>query len=105
MAPGTTSQIIASITQKQWTGRPFKDCGKLFLGTLIMTSIAFIIGVTPLLFAEGAGAEMRHALGTAVFAGMIGVTAFGIFLTPVFFLAIQWVVDRNASRRESLSES
>jgi len=47
----------------------------------------------PLVFAEGAGAEMRRTLGTAVFAGMIGVTLFGIFLTPVFFYVIQWIID------------
>jgi multidrug efflux pump len=55
-----------------------------------MTSFAFILGVVPLVFATGAGAEMRRALGTTVFSGMLGVTAFGIFLTPVFFL----IVDR-----------
>jgi multidrug efflux pump len=62
---------------------------RLRLRPIVMTSVAFIIGVVPLLLAEGAGAEMRRALGTAVFAGMIGVTAFGLFLTPVFFVAIQ----------------
>jgi multidrug efflux pump len=62
---------------------------KLRLRPIIMTSVAFIIGVVPLLLAEGAGAEMRRALGTAVFAGMLGVTAFGLFLTPVFFVVIQ----------------
>jgi len=54
-----------------------------------MTSFAFILGVVPLVLAEGAGAEMRQALGTAVFSGMIGVTLFGIFLTPVFFSVIE----------------
>jgi multidrug efflux pump len=53
-----------------------------------MTSFAFTLGVLPLVIAKGAGAEMRQALGTAVFAGMIGVTFFGIFLTPVFFSVI-----------------
>ena len=52
---------------------------------IIMTSLAFIFGVLPLVIATGAGAEMRQSLGTAVFSGMIGVTVFGIFLTPVFF--------------------
>ena len=56
-----------------------------------MTSVAFIIGVVPLLLSEGAGAEMRRTLGTAVFAGMLGVTAFGLFLTPVFFVLVQRV--------------
>ncbi len=74
---------------------------KVRLRPIIMTSVAFIIGVVPLVVAEGAGAEMRHALGTAVFAGMIGVTAFGIFLTPVFFVTVQrlkdWYSTWNAS--------
>ena len=60
-----------------------------------MTSLAFILGVVPLALAEGAGAEMRRTLGTAVFAGMLGVTLFGIFLTPVFFYSIQWFSDRS----------
>ena len=67
---------------------------RLRLRPIVMTSVAFILGVVPLLTAEGAGAEMRRLLGTAVFAGMIGVTAFGVFLTPVFFLAIQWATDK-----------
>jgi multidrug efflux pump len=62
---------------------------------ILMTSISFILGVLPLVLAHGAGAEMRFALGTAVFAGMIGVTVFGIFLTPVFFV----VVDRLTEGR------
>ena len=53
-----------------------------------MTSFAFILGVVPLVIAEGAGAEMRRTLGTAVFSGMLGVTFFGIFLTPVFYYVI-----------------
>ena len=55
----------------------------------ILTSFAFIFGVVPLVLGEGAGAEMRRTLGTAVFAGMLGVTLFGILLTPVFFYVIQ----------------
>ena len=54
-----------------------------------MTSFAFIFGVLPLLIATGAGAEMRQALGTVVFYGMIGVTFFGLFLTPVFYTVIR----------------
>ncbi len=53
-----------------------------------MTSFAFILGVLPMVIAQGAGAEMRWSLGTAVFSGMLGVTLFGIFLTPVFFYLI-----------------
>ena len=60
-----------------------------------MTSFAFILGVLPLLIAHGAGAEMRRTLGTAVFSGMLGVTLFGVFLTPVFF----YVIDGFAGRR------
>jgi multidrug efflux pump subunit AcrB len=66
---------------------------RLRLRPIIMTSFAFILGVVPLVVAEGAGAEMRRTLGTAVFSGMLGVTLFGIFLTPIFYFAIQWVGD------------
>lgn len=62
---------------------------KLRLRPIIMTSLAFILGVAPLMYGMGAGHEMRYALGVAVFAGMIGVTVFGIFLTPVFYYVIQ----------------
>ena len=68
---------------------------RLRLRPIVMTSLAFILGVVPLVLAEGAGAEMRRTLGTAVFAGMLGVTLFGIFLTPVFFYTIQWFGDRS----------
>jgi multidrug efflux pump subunit AcrB len=60
-----------------------------------MTSFAFILGVVPLVVATGAGAEMRRSLGLAVFSGMLGVTLFGIFLTPVFFYALQWLGRRR----------
>jgi hypothetical protein len=53
--------------------------------------------VVPLVLATGAGAEMRTALGIAVFSGMLGVTVFGIFLTPVFYVVLRWVVERNAA--------
>jgi Cu/Ag efflux pump CusA len=62
-----------------------------------MTSIAFIAGVTPLVTSTGAGAEMRHAMGVAVFAGMIGVTTFGLFLTPIFYAILRSLVTRQAS--------
>ncbi len=67
------------------------DACALRLRPIIMTSLAFILGVVPLLVGHGAGAEMRRTLGTTVFSGMIGVTAFGIFLTPVFFFVIDWL--------------
>jgi hydrophobe/amphiphile efflux-1 (HAE1) family protein len=62
---------------------------KVRLRPIVMTSFAFILGVVPLMFASGAGAEMRRTLGVAVFSGMLGVTIFGVFLTPVFFLVIE----------------
>jgi multidrug efflux pump len=62
---------------------------RLRLRPILMTSLAFIMGVLPLLLAHGAGAEMRQAIGIAVFAGMLGVTAFGLLLTPVFFTALE----------------
>jgi multidrug efflux pump len=69
------------------------ESSRLRLRPILMTSFAFIIGVVPLVIATGAGAEMRRSLGTAVFSGMIGVTVFGIFLTPVFFYVIQGLGD------------
>jgi len=60
-----------------------------------MTSFAFIFGVLPLVLSTGAGAEMRQALGTAVFFGMLGVTGFGLFLTPVFYVVIMWFKERR----------
>jgi multidrug efflux pump len=69
------------------------EASRLRIRPILMTSLAFILGVVPLVFAGGAGAEMRQSLGIAVFAGMLGVTAFGIFLTPVFFDLIQRFVD------------
>jgi multidrug efflux pump len=73
---------------------------KLRLRPILMTSFAFILGVVPLVLATGAGAEMRTALGIAVFSGMLGVTFFGIFLTPVFYVSIRWLVERKAPPRK-----
>ena len=61
------------------------------LRPILMTSFAFILGVIPLTIAEGAGAEMRQALGTAVFFGMLGVTIFGLLFTPVFYVVCRWL--------------
>ncbi len=72
------------------------DACRLRLRPIVMTSFAFILGVAPLVVSEGAGAEMRRALGTAVFGGMLGVTLFGVFLTPVFYYVIQWFGDLRA---------
>jgi multidrug efflux pump len=71
------------------------EASRLRLRPILMTSFAFIFGVVPLLLAKGAGAEMRRALGTAVFSGMLGVTLFGIFLTPIFYYVIRLVTDRK----------
>ena len=74
-------------------GRPLKEAtleaSQIRLRPIVMTSFAFILGVFPLLIAQGAGSEMRKALGVAVFSGMIGVTVFGVLLTPVFYYAIE----------------
>ncbi len=74
---------------------------QLRLRPIVMTSLAFILGVVPLMISEGAGAEMRRTLGTAVFGGMLGVTLFGIFLTPVFYYVIQWFSDSRLVRRNN----
>jgi Cu/Ag efflux pump CusA len=71
------------------------EAARLRLRPILMTSFAFIFGVIPLITATGAGAEMRQALGTVVFFGMIGVTFFGVFLTPVFYTAIRRLTDRR----------
>src|SRR5262249_4669380 len=65
------------------------------LRAILMTSLAFILGVLPLVIATGAGAEMRQALGTAVFFGMLGVTMFGLLFTPVFYVLVRWIGTRK----------
>ena len=74
-----------------------------------MTSVAFILGVLPLVLSHGAGAEMRRALGNAVFSGMLGVTLFGLFLTPVFYVVMRSLALRvqrqGASPKVQLKES
>ncbi len=86
--------IVEFAKQQQESGVPRRqatlEAVRLRLRPILMTSFAFILGVVPLVIARGAGAEMRRALGTAVFSGMLGVTLFGIFLTPVFFYVLQW---------------
>jgi multidrug efflux pump len=70
---------------------------RLRLRPILMTSFAFILGVVPLVLATGAGAEMRRTLGIAVFSGMLGVTAFGVFFTPVFYSVIRWFTERTTT--------
>ncbi len=74
---------------------------RLRLRPILMTSFAFILGVLPLVLATGAGAEMRQALGTAVFFGMIGVTIFGLLFTPVFYVILRAFVERREQRRST----
>ena len=71
------------------------------LRPILMTSFAFILGAVPLLIAQGAGAELRQALGTAVFFGMIGVTGFGLLFTPTFYVVCRALGDRLARRRHA----
>ena len=71
------------------------EAGRLRLRPILMTSFAFILGVLPLVFAAGPGAELRQALGTAVFGGMLGVTVFGLLFTPVFYVVVRWLTSRR----------
>jgi hydrophobe/amphiphile efflux-1 (HAE1) family protein len=71
------------------------EAARLRLRPILMTSLAFIFGVVPLVWATGAGAELRQTLGTAVFAGMIGVTAFGLIFTPAFYVMCRWLAGRG----------
>jgi multidrug efflux pump len=71
------------------------EASRLRLRPILMTSLAFAFGVLPMMLSKGAGAEMRQSIGTAVFFGMLGVTFFGLFLTPVFYLVIRRVVEGN----------
>ncbi len=72
------------------------EASRLRLRPILMTSLAFVMGVLPLVLSTGAGAEMRQAMGIAVFAGMIGVTAFGLFLTPVFYVLLRQLSGNRA---------
>ena len=75
------------------------EAARLRLRPILMTSLAFIFGVAPLVWAIGAGAELRQSLGTAVFYGMIGVTAFGLIFTPVFYVVSRWIALRRERGR------
>ncbi len=90
--------IVEVAKQRQEAGVPRLQAAlegaRLRLRPILMTSFAFILGVVPLVLASGAGAEMRRALGLAVFSGMLGVTFFGVFLTPVFFYLLRRHSDR-----------
>ena len=85
--------IVEFARDVQRTGKSAREAAleacRLRLRPILMTSFAFIMGVTPLILSGGAGSEMRQAIGVAVFSGMLGVTLFGLFLTPVFFVLLQ----------------
>jgi multidrug efflux pump subunit AcrB len=78
------------------------EAARTRLRPILMTSFAFIFGVVPLAIATGAGAEMRQSLGTAVFFGMLGVTAFGLIFTPVFYVVIRGLAQRRAKTAETV---
>ena len=75
------------------------EAARLRLRPILMTSLAFIFGVSPMVWAVGAGAELRQTLGTAVFSGMIGVTIFGLIFTPVFYVVSRYIADRLSRQR------
>ena len=79
------------------------EASRLRLRPILMTSMAFIMGVLPLVISTGAGAEMRHAMGVAVFAGMIGVTMFGIFLTPVFYVLLRAIAGNKPLKQHHVT--
>jgi len=74
------------------------NAARLRLRPILMTSLAFIMGVVPLVMSTGAGAEMRHAMGIAVFSGMLGVTGFGLILTPLFYVLVRKLSARAPAR-------
>jgi hydrophobe/amphiphile efflux-1 (HAE1) family protein len=81
------------------------EAAQLRLRPIVMTSLAFILGVVPLVWSIGAGAELRQALGTAVFAGMIGVTLFGLLFTPAFYIVCRWLAERFERREPAPAET
>lgn len=85
--------IVEFARELEHQGKPLLEAvvtaSRLRLRPILMTSFAFIMGVVPLVFSHGAGAEMRHAIGVSVFSGMLGVTFFGIFMTPVFYVLVR----------------
>jgi multidrug efflux pump len=99
--------IVEFALELEHRGRTIVDAAleacRLRLRPILMTSIAFIMGVVPLVLSHGAGAEMRHAMGVAVFAGMLGVTLFGLFLTPVFYVLLRTLARRRGARTSAVA--
>ena len=81
------------------------EASRIRLRPILMTSFAFIMGVVPLVLASGAGAEMRHVMGIAVFSGMLGVTLFGLVFTPLFYVVIRGIVARRSTRKEDAADT
>jgi multidrug efflux pump subunit AcrB len=79
------------------------EAARLRLRPILMTSLAFVFGVVPLVWSVGAGAELRQTLGTAVFAGMIGVTFFGLIFTPAFYVICRWIALRAGGRKRAVA--
>ncbi|BBK33095.1 multidrug efflux pump [Stella humosa] len=98
--------IVEFARELEFAGRTPREAAveasRLRLRPILMTSLAFIMGVVPLVTSTGAGAEMRQAMGVAVFAGMIGVTFFGLFLTPVFYVLLRGLTGNRPLRRHDL---
>jgi len=99
--------IVEFATQVEGTGRDRYEAAvqaaRLRFRPILMTSLAFIFGVVPLVWAVGAGAELRQTLGTTVFSGMIGVTAFGLIFTPVFYIVGRWLATRRRRPHDTAS--
>ena len=97
--------IVEFARERQLDGLPrheaVLEAARLRLRPILMTSIAFIMGVVPLVTSHGAGAEMRHAMGVAVFSGMLGVTLFGLAYTPLFYVLIRAFVERREARKRA----
>jgi len=100
--------IVEYARARSLAGVPLREATleacQLRLRPIVMTSLAFIFGVVPLVLGEGAGAEMRRTLGIAVFSGMLGVTVFGVLLTPVFFYVIQSVSLTGRVRKHEVAD-
>ena len=105
MAAKNAVLIVEFAEQLRREGKPLQEAilesARLRFRPIIMTSFAFILGVVPLMLGHGAGAEMRRSLGTAVFSGMIGVTIFGVFLTPIFYWTIMHWTERRKQKLPS----
>jgi multidrug efflux pump subunit AcrB len=91
------AEQLESAGRSRWDAAT--EAARLRMRPILMTSLAFILGVVPLVWAVGAGAELRQALGTAVFGGMIGVTFFGLIFTPVFYVLCRWLAEKFTRKK------